>query len=447
MGAYHAANFALRRADLFPLALCLSGNYDPTHLARRGASRATPLYFNNPTAYVANLHGDHLDWLRRQVHLVLVVRAGHVGGHHRRADQHPRASRACSPSKGIPHELDVWGYDVAARLAVVAAPARPPPARDSAEEERRDAETAPHLIGLLLGTEEDWPARVRDDRAAARAGPRRRRRRARTSTSSGSRSSRSTCATKPRYDLVIDRLAYWYYHPREWLKKVALMDDVYLLNSPFTFQSHGEARRLLRDDAPRAARCPDTVLVPFKNPPDNAKWAYTAARYNQPFDLDAIAERIGYPLFMKPYDGGAWVGVTRIKNRDDAARGLRRVRPAADAPAEGGRGLRRRSPGRCPSAPETMVMKFRPELPMHDRYEVAHDFLDARGRRRGRHDLPAGQRVLPVGVQLLRDAGRGHRGAPDRLRQRLPGRRDHLAALLLPVGDDGAGALDGVLRW
>jgi hypothetical protein len=25
--------------------------------------------------------------------------------------------------------------------------------------------------------------------------------------------------------------------------------------------------------------------------------------------------------------------------------------------------------------PETMVMKFRPELPMHDRYAVAHDFL------------------------------------------------------------------------
>ena len=41
----------------------------------------------------------------------------------------------------------------------------------------------------------------------------------------------------PRHDLVIDRLAYWYYHPREWLKKVALMDDVYLLNTPFTFQA------------------------------------------------------------------------------------------------------------------------------------------------------------------------------------------------------------------
>ena len=27
LGGYHAANFALKRADLFPLALCFSGNY------------------------------------------------------------------------------------------------------------------------------------------------------------------------------------------------------------------------------------------------------------------------------------------------------------------------------------------------------------------------------------------------------------------------------------
>jgi hypothetical protein len=38
---------------------------------------------------------------------------------------------------------------------------------------------------------------------------------------------------------------------------------------------------------------PDTVLVPYKNPVDNARYAYTAARYNRPFDLDTIAQRIG----------------------------------------------------------------------------------------------------------------------------------------------------------
>ena len=79
---------------------------------------------------------------------------------------------------------------------------------------------------------------------------------------------------KPRHDLVIDRLAYWYYHPREWLKKIALMDDVYLLNSPFTFQSmekHAAYCAMMR----LGLKVPETVLVPYKNPLDNSRWAYT----------------------------------------------------------------------------------------------------------------------------------------------------------------------------
>src|ERR1700722_15281843 len=30
LGAYHAANFVLKHAGVFPLGLCFSGNYDPT---------------------------------------------------------------------------------------------------------------------------------------------------------------------------------------------------------------------------------------------------------------------------------------------------------------------------------------------------------------------------------------------------------------------------------
>jgi hypothetical protein len=149
-----------------------------------------------------------------------------------------------------------------------------------------------HLVGLLLGTEEDWPAAFENAHAAARAGP------LRLGDEHAFDVERITIEPfdlrdKPRYDLVIDRLAYWYYHPREWLKKVALMDDVYLLNSPFTFQSmekHAAYCAMMR----LGLKVPETVLVPYKNPPDNAKCAYTARRYNQPFDLDAIAERMGY---------------------------------------------------------------------------------------------------------------------------------------------------------
>ena len=169
-----------------------------------------------------------------------------------------------------------------------------------------------HLIGLLLGTEEDWPQAFEE--ILRRLGP---------VTGAGGTRHVFDCERisiepfslrdHPRYSLAVDRLAYWYYHPREWLKKVALMDNVYLLNSPFTFQSmekHAAYCAMMR----LGLKVLETVLVPFKNPVDNARYAYTAARYNRPFDLDAIAERIGYPLFMKPYDGGAWRGVSRIRN-------------------------------------------------------------------------------------------------------------------------------------
>jgi len=41
-------------------------------------------------------------------------------------------------------------------------------------------------------------------------------------------------------------------------------------------------------------KVPETVLVPYKNPIDHAKYAYTAQLYNRPFDLDAIAAGVGY---------------------------------------------------------------------------------------------------------------------------------------------------------
>jgi hypothetical protein len=230
-----------------------------------------------------------------------------------------------------------------------------------------------HLIGLLLGTEEDWPTAF--ETIVRRMGPVR----AGVGQEHGFDVERITIEPfdlrdKPRYDLVIDRLAYWYYVPREWLKKIALMDDVYLLNSPFTFQSmekHAAYCAMMR----LGLKVPDTVLVPYKNPPEHAKFAYTATRYNQPFDLDAIAERMGYPLFMKPYDGGAWVGVTRITDQAD-------LRAAYDASGQRLMHLQKAVEGYDVFArsltigAETMVMKFRPELPMHDRYEVNYEFLD-----------------------------------------------------------------------
>jgi len=231
-----------------------------------------------------------------------------------------------------------------------------------------------HRLGLLLGTENDWPSvfegLIRQVGAVTDS----------AGTTHRFDVERVTIEpfdlrAKPSYDLVIDRLAYWYYHPREWLKKVALMDGVYLLNSPFTFQAmekHAAYCAMLR----LGLKIPETVLVPYKNPLDNAKYAYTAERYNQPFDLESVAAKVGYPLFMKPYDGGGWRGVSRIRNADELNRAydesgemLMHLQASVEGYDVFARSLS--------IGAETMVMKFDPDQPMHGRYSVSHDFLSA----------------------------------------------------------------------
>ena len=107
-GAYHAANLVLRRADVFPLALCLSGVYDVSSVG--WGERGGAVYFNNPADYVAGLGGDHLDWLRSRVSILLVVGRGAWEDSTGSLEQTHRFA-ALLAEKGIRHELDVWGED------------------------------------------------------------------------------------------------------------------------------------------------------------------------------------------------------------------------------------------------------------------------------------------------------------------------------------------------
>jgi esterase/lipase superfamily enzyme len=108
-GAYHAANLALKRADLYPLAICLSGVYDVSVVGWGDRRDAT--YFNNPMDYVGHLHGDHLDWLRSRVLLLLVCGQGQWEDTTGALESTKRFAGLLA-DKGIRHELDLWGHDV-----------------------------------------------------------------------------------------------------------------------------------------------------------------------------------------------------------------------------------------------------------------------------------------------------------------------------------------------
>jgi len=108
-GAYHAANFALKHGHLFPQALCMSGVYGVSHLG--WGEQGDAVYFNNPIDYVGNLQGEHLDWLRDRVHLVLVCGQGQWEDTTGALDG-TKAFAGVLASRGISHELDLWGHDV-----------------------------------------------------------------------------------------------------------------------------------------------------------------------------------------------------------------------------------------------------------------------------------------------------------------------------------------------
>jgi hypothetical protein len=232
--------------------------------------------------------------------------------------------------------------------------------------------TRTHLIGLLLGTEDDWPSAF--EQYLRRLDP--------SIELDGETHQVATerVTIEPfdlrqpvRHALVIDRLAYWYDHPREWLKKIALMDRAYLLNNPFTFQSmekHAGYCAAIR----LGFNVPETWLLPHKVPPDNERFAPTASRYNRAFDLAAVGERVGYPAYMKPFHGGGWVNVYRIGSPgelqaayDASGRELMHLQAGVEGYDIFARGLA--------IGPQTMVMHYDPTRPLHLRYQVDHGFL------------------------------------------------------------------------
>jgi esterase/lipase superfamily enzyme len=107
LGAFYAANMALKFPEIFDWALCMSGRYAMTHFTNGFANG--DVYFNNPLAYVPNLAGEALDRIRRNTRLVLVCGQG---AWEEGCIDETRALADHCQRLGIPHERDIWGSEV-----------------------------------------------------------------------------------------------------------------------------------------------------------------------------------------------------------------------------------------------------------------------------------------------------------------------------------------------
>lgn len=176
-----------------------------------------------------------------------------------------------------------------------------------------------------------------------------------------------------KYDVVIDRLTHWYHTSREWIKKSILTDDMYVFNNPWSLQSMEKQTTycaIMRLGFP----VPETWMIPPKSYTESADLQPTLARYARLFDLGAIGDSIGYPMFMKPYDGGAWVGVTAINDRD----------ALIEAYDQSGTRVMNLQKGVIPHdafvrcvglGAQWRCVNYDPDAPLHDRYRMDTDFL------------------------------------------------------------------------
>lgn len=119
------------------------------------------------------------------------------------------------------------------------------------------------------------------------------------------------------YAVIIDRISQDVPFYRAYLKNAALTGTA-VINNPFWWSADEKFFNnclATKIDVP----VPKTVILPSKElPADTTDQSF--ANLTFPLDWDGITNYIGFPAYMKPFAGGGWKNVYKIKDMDDLFR-------------------------------------------------------------------------------------------------------------------------------
>ncbi|MCZ6900399.1 MAG: hypothetical protein O7F74_09190 [Bacteroidetes bacterium] len=121
-------------------------------------------------------------------------------------------------------------------------------------------------------------------------------------------------AQPSEYAVIIDRISQDVPFYRAYLKNAAICGTA-VINNPFWWSADEKFFNnalAVNEGIP----VPKTVIIPSKDmPPDTDVNSFRNLKF--PLDWEAIFEYIGFPAYMKPYDGGGWRSVYKLENPDD----------------------------------------------------------------------------------------------------------------------------------
>ncbi|HKV99266.1 MAG TPA: hypothetical protein VJN96_05555 [Vicinamibacterales bacterium] len=117
-----------------------------------------------------------------------------------------------------------------------------------------------------------------------------------------------------RYKVIVDRISHDIPFYRAYLKN-AVLAGATVINNPFwwsaddKFFNYALAARL-------GVAVPPTVILPHKDhPPDTTERSMRNLQY--PLDWEKVFNYVGFPAFLKPFDGGGWKDVYQVRSPEE----------------------------------------------------------------------------------------------------------------------------------
>ena len=167
-----------------------------------------------------------------------------------------------------------------------------------------------------------------------------------------------------RYRVIVDRISHDIPFYRAYLKNAVLAGTT-VINNPFwwsaddKFLNYALALRL-------GVAVPPTVILPHKHhPPGTTDLSMRNLEY--PIRWDDVFNYVGFPAFLKPFDGGGWKDVYKVDSPEQLFAAYDESR---DLCMTLQRGVNFREYFRCyvVGQEHVRVMPYDPRAPFHERY-------------------------------------------------------------------------------
>ena len=166
------------------------------------------------------------------------------------------------------------------------------------------------------------------------------------------------------YAVIIDRISQDIEFYRAFLKNAALSGTI-VINNPFWWTADDKFFNYALASKLGVAIPPTVILPQHEHPPDTSEQSMRNLMY--PLNWEEIFQYVGFPAFLKPYDGGGWKHVYKVHTPEEL---FERYNETGSLCMTLQRGVEFEEYFRCYVIGQERVhiMRYDPKAPHHERY-------------------------------------------------------------------------------